>query len=103
MARRTKSVNEIIEQGRRLRSQTDDPARYGRIRSIGRRYLDNIYRTPSYRNSVQRQIRIGRASAAVFDTNLRRSNALIRQAAAVENQRLNRQYSQRTYMGLNEG
>lgn len=104
MARRAKSVNDIIEQGRRLRSQTDDPARYRRIRSIGRRYLDNIYRTRSYRNSIQRELRINRqAQDAYLSLNSRRGAELSRQGTAVGNQRYNRQYSQRTYMGLNEG
>ena len=105
MARR-KSYNDIREQARRLRAETGargQSERYRRVSEAGRRYLGNIRRSRSYRKSLGAFNRLNDEVIREMNGRGNRTRAirLDNQAVAVANRMQNRQYSQRTYMGLN--
>ena len=98
--KRKKSYADIMEQALRLRNEafsrnvnrgiTISDARMNRIDDIADRYLRNIARTKSHRNSMQEAVN------AMSKGDQDRSTDI--QDAAIE-----RKYSRNTYMGLNGG
>ena len=87
MARRKKSMLDIINQRERLLNSTRG-ARRDKVRAIADRYIDNIRSTKSYRND--------------YDSFWSPLSERERQSG-VGDITTTRKYSQRTYMGLNGG
>ena len=90
---RTKSLQNIIDQRNRIVSNLANSSspnalqRTNRVNTAYRSYVDNIHATRQYQRDVDAFNRVG------DEASVRRTYAM----------RVNRQYSQRTYMGLNAG
>lgn len=101
---RRKSLNDLDRQRNRLRNEAlrqGNGARASRIENTYMRYMDNVRRTRGYQSSARRFANDMNASFAATDPNV--SRAYEDRAMRQFDRTFDRQYSQRTYMGLNNG
>lgn len=101
---RRKSLNDLDRQRNRLRRMATDRGQFARARrveGIYSRYFSNVQRTRSYRNSSRQIGQDFQRSFNATDPNM--SRAYEDNALREFDRAFNRQYSQRTYMGLNNG
>lgn len=103
---RRKSLDQLREQARRLRSEANrrgQNARAERVVSAYERYRDNIRGTRTFQRDLNQFQNVSREARRAEMEDINWANALHNLATRIYNRANTTSVSQRTYMGLNNG